>query len=172
MADNNSNPLKKIVAQPEVSVVIPCYNAEKYLRQAIDSVFAQTYSNLELIVVNDGSTDKSGAILASYGDRIRVIHQQNQGLSAARNVGIASALGEYVAFLDADDYWQPDKLRQQIAVMEANPNLALCHTQFEMVEADGSHIRYGFGGGMCSYTELLVGCGIGVSTVVVRKILP
>jgi glycosyltransferase involved in cell wall biosynthesis len=102
-------------ADSPVSVVIPTYNYAHYLREAVDSVLSQTYPAVELIVVNDGSTDNTREILDSYGDRILAVHQENQGLSAARNTGIRKASHDFVAFLDADDVWEPDKLACQMA---------------------------------------------------------
>lgn len=95
-----------------VSVVVPVYNVEKYLKKCVDSILAQTYSDYEIILVDDGSTDSSGAICDSYirNDNIRVIHKKNSGLGMARNSGIEIAKGDYIAFLDSDDYWSPDAL--------------------------------------------------------------
>ncbi len=100
-----------------VSTVIPCYNAAPFLRETLDSVLAQTVLPLEVIVVDDGSTDDSAAIAESYGPPVRVIRQKNQGESVARNRGIDEAKGEWVAFLDADDLWRPTKLEKQIALI-------------------------------------------------------
>ena len=92
--------------QPKISVIVPVYNVEPYLRKSINSLVEQTYSNLEIILVDDGSTDGSEAICDEYADRyphIKVIHQKNAGQSAARNAGIEMAAGEWIAFLDSDD---------------------------------------------------------------------
>lgn len=94
-------------SMPLVSVIIPVYNVEKYLARCLDSVVAQTYQNLEIILVNDGSTDASGEICRQYGQsdsRIRLFTQENQGLSAARNTGLDHMNGEYIVFVDSDDY--------------------------------------------------------------------
>ncbi|HEY0656892.1 MAG TPA: glycosyltransferase family A protein, partial [Pyrinomonadaceae bacterium] len=99
---------------PKVSVIIPNYNYAKYIAETIDSVLAQTYPNLEVIVVDDGSKDDSLKILRSYGDKITVIEQKNQGVARARNIGTAYSNGEYIAFLDADDVWLPEKLARQM----------------------------------------------------------
>jgi len=107
---------------PGVSVVIPAYNYAHYLAEAVDSVLAQTYAPVELIVVNDGSTDGTRELLAGYGDRIVAIHQGNQGLSAARNTGVRRASHEFVAFLDADDVWEPEKLACQMACFHELPD--------------------------------------------------
>ncbi len=103
---------------PSVSVIIPVYNGAAEVRRAIDSALAQINCNVEVIVFNDGSTDETASVLAEYGDSIRAINQQNCGLSKTRNNGIAEATGEWVAFLDHDDYWQPEKLSLQLKAAE------------------------------------------------------
>jgi glycosyltransferase involved in cell wall biosynthesis len=108
---------------PLITVIIGAYNAERYLGEAIESVLAQTYRNFELIVVDDGSTDRTGEIAASYGDPVRCIRQANGGMAASRNRAIPEARGDYLAFLDADDRFPPEKLEQQLAVFEADPEL-------------------------------------------------
>ncbi|HMM81114.1 MAG TPA: glycosyltransferase family A protein [Pyrinomonadaceae bacterium] len=119
-----------------VSVIIPNYNYGRFLREAVDSALGQTVAPHEVIVVDDGSTDDSGEILASYGERIIVIRQQNQGVGAARNKGAEIATGEFLAFLDADDYWAPTKLEKQLAVFESDPEIGLVHCGFQNVDAD------------------------------------
>lgn len=111
-------------AAPLVSVVIPTYNRAKVVERALKTAFAQTYRNLEIIIVDDGSTDHTEAALAPYKDRIRYFYQQNQGASAARNRAIQESLGKYIAFLDSDDEWLPAKLEKQIALLEARPDLS------------------------------------------------
>jgi len=120
-----------------VSVVIPTYNYGRYIAEAIDSALAQTYAPLEIIVVDDGSTDDTRAVLAPYGDKIRTICQQNAGVAAARNTGIAAARGEYIAFLDSDDLWHPRKLELQMARFDADPSLGLVHCGVEIFDSDG-----------------------------------
>lgn len=120
-----------------VSVVIPTYNYARFLGEAIDSALAQTRPALEVIVVDDGSTDATSEVLAAYGDRIRVLRQQNQGVAAARNAGIAAARGEYLAFLDSDDAWYPQKLERQMPRFERDPSLGLVHCGSETIDADG-----------------------------------
>jgi glycosyltransferase involved in cell wall biosynthesis len=113
---------------PLVSVVIPAYNAAWCIRRAVDSVLAQDFRDFELIVVDDGSTDDTAAILAGYGDAVRVISKPNGGLSSARNAGISAAKGEFVAFLDADDWWMSEKLVRQVTLMGSRPDLLFCST--------------------------------------------
>jgi glycosyltransferase involved in cell wall biosynthesis len=110
---------------PLVSVVIPAYNAEAYLAEAIDSVLPQWYTNTEIIVVDDGSTDGTGLVAQNYGGRVRYIRRKNGGIGAARNTGVEHAHGSLLAFLDADDLWTPEKLALQLAVMAAQPDVDL-----------------------------------------------
>lgn len=124
-----------------ISVVIPTYNCERYLAQAIDSVLAQTYRDFEVIVVDDGSTDRTDQVLQSYGSQIRALRQSNQGVAAARNQGMMIAQGEWIAFLDADDIFFPDKLAAQIAHAEAHPHLGLVHSGWQRVEENGVLIK-------------------------------
>ncbi|MDR5708499.1 MAG: glycosyltransferase family 2 protein, partial [Armatimonadota bacterium] len=105
---------------PTVSLVIPAHNAEAYLREALDSVFAQTRPPDEVIVVDDGSLDRTPEIAASYGDRVRLVRQPNRGEAAARNTGVRVAQGELIAFLDADDAWLPGYLTSQLRVYETS----------------------------------------------------
>jgi len=102
--------------QPRVSAVIPAYNAGKFLAETIESVLAQTYRNIECIVVNDGSTDNTAEIAKSFSDKIRYFEKPNGGVSSARNFGIAEARGELIAFLDADDIWLPEKIEKQVSL--------------------------------------------------------
>ena len=103
-----------------VTCVIPVYNGEKYLSEAVESVLSQTYESVEIVVVDDGSTDATPSILADLADRITSLRQENAGPAAARNRGIAAARGEYVAFLDADDLWVAEKTARQVQHLEAN----------------------------------------------------
>ena len=115
-------------ARALVSAIIPVYNGESYLAEAIASIYAQTYRPLELIVVDDGSTDGSAAIAQSF-PLARYIYQSNQGHASAKNTGIAKARGEFIAFLDADDVWTPNKLSVQITFLLENPNVAFTLAQ-------------------------------------------
>lgn len=122
------------MSRPLVSVVIPVYNAERFVAAAIDSVLKQTYPSTELIVVDDGSTDTTAAVVRSYGERVRYIFQSNARQAAARNRGIAEARGELIAFLDADDTWREDKLEKQVAVLDQAPDLGLVYCSLEVVD--------------------------------------
>src|SRR3954452_15003770 len=111
-------PVQVDSVRPLVSAIIPAHNAERFLAAAIDSVLAQTYQPIECIVVDDGSTDGTPAVARSYGDRIRLIPQEQRGVSAARNRGAAEARGELLAFLDADDRWLPERVERQARELE------------------------------------------------------
>lgn len=111
-----------------VSVVTPAFNVGWCVGRAIDSVLGQSLRELEIIVVNDGSTDDTRDVLAAYGDSIRAIDQANGGMSAARNTGIRAARGAFIAFLDADDWWLPEKLARQIDLMQRRPDVGFCST--------------------------------------------
>lgn len=124
---------------PLVTVVVAAYNAASYVREAIQSVLDQDYPAKEVVVVNDGSTDDTLRILATFGDAIRVIDQPNGGPPKARNSGLRAAKGEYVAFLDADDRWLPGKLSAQVADLEAHPDIGINYTAWQTwpPDADG-----------------------------------
>jgi glycosyltransferase involved in cell wall biosynthesis len=107
----------------KISAVIPAYNCEKYIARSIDSILAQTCPVDEIIVVDDGSQDKTADIVRSYGDKVKLIQQPNAGVSVARNTGILAATGDWIAFLDADDEWLPEKIKRQIEHLQNNPDL-------------------------------------------------
>ena len=113
----------KMGNKTQVSVIIPVYNGERYLAETIESVLAQTYRSLEVIVVDDGSTDKSARIVRSFGSLIRYYYQQNLGTAAALNRGVSLACGNYFTFLDADDLWLEDRIRLQLVAFNAHPNV-------------------------------------------------
>jgi glycosyltransferase involved in cell wall biosynthesis len=122
-----------------ISVIIPTFNRAHVLRDAIDSALAQSLSPLEIIVIDDGSTDATPELLAEYGDRVRVVRQTNQGVAAARNAGIAAARGDLLALLDSDDVWMPRKLELQAALFDSDPGLGLVHCGADFVDAGVSH---------------------------------
>lgn len=123
---------------PSVSVVIPAYNVAWCVGKAIDSALAQDWRDVEVIVVDDGSTDDTGVVLAGYGSAIRVIAQPNGGMSNARNAGIGAARGEFIAFLDADDWWLPTKLARQVRLMRERPDVGFCSCAARVENMDGS----------------------------------
>lgn len=126
---------------PLVSVVIPTFNRRDLVQQTIESVLAQTYPAYEIIVVDDGSTDETEHALATrFGERIRYIWHENRGESVARNLGIAAARGEYLAFLDSDDLWLPEKLSRQMLVMVASPTVVLMGCQAWFIDSLGRKI--------------------------------
>jgi glycosyltransferase involved in cell wall biosynthesis len=114
-----------------VSCIVPVFNGERYLREALDSILAQTYRPIEVIVADDGSTDGTAAIVAGYGDRMRYLFQPNAGTAAACNLGITASQGDFVAFLAADDLWHPEKLSRQISRFQTRPDLDLCVTHVQ-----------------------------------------
>lgn len=105
-----------------ISVIIPAYNGERYIAEAIESVLAQRYEHIEIIVVNDGSTDRTEKVLRSYAN-VQYLYQPRKGASAARNSGIKSSSGNFLAFLDADDFWIKDKLKMQLSMFREKPDL-------------------------------------------------
>ena len=116
---------------------MPAFNVAWCIGRAVDSVLAQDFRARELIVVNDGSIDDTAAVLAGYGAAIAVIHQENRGMSAARNAGIRAARGRYIAFLDSDDWWLPAKLSRQVELMEARPEIGFCSTAARVEDPEG-----------------------------------
>ncbi len=122
---------------PAVSVVIPAYNVQRFIRQTLDSVLAQTYRDFEVLVIDDGSTDGTAEIATDYGEPVRVLRQENAGPSAARNHGIREARGDFVAFLDADDLWRPEKLAEQMPLFDAAGRVGLVYCRFQRIDAEG-----------------------------------
>lgn len=133
--------MDSISTTPLVSVVIPVFNGVNYLRDAIESVFAQTYPNIELIVVDDGSTDSTWEIIESYGERVCAIHKDNGGVASALNMGIRQASGGFVAWLSHDDLFLPDKIAMQISFLKGHPEFGLCYTDFEIINASGERLK-------------------------------
>ncbi len=118
--------------QPLISVVLPVHNTEKYLPESLASIFAQTYKTIEIICIDDGSTDNTPEILKSYGDKIKIItNNQQSGIAYSRNRGIEIAQGEFVAFMDADDIAKPERFEKQIELLLKKPNLDICFTMLE-----------------------------------------
>lgn len=131
---------------PVVSVIIPVYNGTKYLAETLESVISQTFRDWEVIAVNDGSSDESEIILEKYASkypfRIRYLTVQNGGVSRARNTGVSQARGKYVAFLDQDDLWTPEKLERQVEQLENNPELGVSFTNESLIDESGFITRF------------------------------
>jgi glycosyltransferase involved in cell wall biosynthesis len=128
-----------------VSCIVAVFNGERFLKEALDSILAQTYQPLEAIVVDDGSTDGTSAVAAVYGERIRYLWQPNTGPWVARNLGLTAARGPFLAFLDADDLWHPEKLARQMARFQARSELDICVTyvhNFWMPELHEEEARF------------------------------
>jgi len=166
---------------PLVSVVIPAYNCGRFIGEALDSVFDQDYPALEVIVVDDGSTDETCDVVARYGSSVALVRQRNSGAAVARNEGMRRARGEYVALLDADDLWLPGKLRLQVDHLEQRTDIAMCCTRWHLLYPDATG-RYRVErpeapqlvsvDPRCAgwiYCELLLDCEVWTSTVLMRR---
>jgi glycosyltransferase involved in cell wall biosynthesis len=156
---------------PRVSVIIPTYNRAWCLREAVDSVLTQEFKDFELMVVDDGSTDETPPLLQEYGDSIRVLHQRNRGVSAARNAGISGARGDLIAFLDSDDIWLQGKLAFQVEFFNRHPGALICQTE-ELWVKNGRRVnpgkRHRKRGGMIFEPSLQV-CLVSPSAVMLRR---
>jgi len=126
---------------PRVSVIIPVYNGARTLDRALKSVFEQTFADYEIVICDDGSTDDTPAVLAKYGDRIRVVRQANRGLPAARNAAVAASRGELLALIDHDDEWLPQKLELAVSAMTADAGAALLYSDMIVVNEAGEEFR-------------------------------
>lgn len=120
---------------------MPVYNGERFLKEAIESILTQTYTDFEFIIINDGSTDKSEEIIKSFPDpRIKLISQTNKGIIGALNAGLKIAQGDYIARMDADDISEPMRLQEQLAFMQSNPSIVLCGTWAKTINENGAII--------------------------------
>lgn len=166
----------KYSKQPIVSVVVPMYNVEKYIETCLDSVLAQTFHHFEVICVDDGSSDNTAKIVARYNDsRIVLIQQQNRGLSGARNTGIQAARGMYVALLDSDDYWAPEKLARHVNHLNSRPKVGVSYSPSLFVNDDGELMGIGQFPQLKRVTSKTVFCrnpvGNGSAPVIRRQLL-
>lgn len=158
-------------AEPSVSVIIPTYNRAPMVVEAVESVLAQSFRDFELIVVDDGSSDNTQDLLAPYGDALRLLRQENRGVSAARNLGLASSQGAFIAFLDSDDLWHSDKLSVQTSYLRTFPGAALCHTD-EIWVRNGARVNPGKRHAKAegkAFLRLLRDSLISPSTVMIRR---
>ncbi len=119
---------------PRVSVIIPTFNSARFLGQAISTALSQTYTDYEVIVVDDGSTDGTRDVIAQFGAKIHYLYQPNRGLSSARNLALSKASGEFIAYLDADDMWYPHKLEKQVIFLDAYKECGLVHTEMTTID--------------------------------------
>jgi glycosyltransferase involved in cell wall biosynthesis/protein-L-isoaspartate O-methyltransferase len=164
---------------PKVSVIIATYNRSGFVCDAIDSALKQSFKDCEIIVVDDGSTDDTKQVLSKYGSSINYLYQDNQGRASARNSGIKLAKGEYLAFLDDDDIWVPDKLQKQVEFLNSHPNIGLIHTFTETIDEQKNLLRNHTQNMLKLYkTALKIGytyegmselCILFLSTVMLRK---
>ncbi|GKS59010.1 hypothetical protein YTPLAS18_25370 [Nitrospira sp.] len=125
------------MSDPLVSVIIPVYNAERYVAATLKSVLAQTFREFEIICVNDGSTDSSAVVLKQFGDQIRVLEQPNSGQTVAQNHAVDHSSGRYIAFLDADDVWYPTKLEDQVREMESHHDIVMVSSNYDEIDGAG-----------------------------------
>lgn len=155
----------------KISVIITTFNRQELLERAIESVLAQTYTNYNIIVVDDGSTDNTSTIKILNNPKIKYIQQQNQGTSAAKNTGIKNSSAPFIAFLDSDDTWEKDKLKIQLGFMEKNPLCQICYTDEtwirngKTVSQRKKHIKTG--GNI--FNAAVKNCFIGISTVMIKR---
>jgi hypothetical protein len=153
---------------PQVSVIIPTYNHAQFLRGAIESVLHQSFKDYEIIIIDDGSTDSTQQVVKPYLKSCLYIYQENKGRGGARNTGLKKAQGEYIAFLDADDLWLPEKLKIQINYLKAHPELAFVFSDFIVISSSGEKIRH-IGGFKKDLLHLIQENFIPTLTVVAKK---
>lgn len=154
---------------PKISVILPTYNAEKHLREAIGSLLAQTFQDVEILIIDDGSSDGTLQILKTYSDpRIKILHGPQKGISAALNMGLDRAQGIYVARMDADDISLPRRFEKQAEFMDAHPNIGICGTDIEAFERQNSNVWNYFPDAADTKTMLLFGCALAHPTVMIR----
>ena len=158
-------------ANPKVCVIVPAYNSAAYTLETVESILAQTYSNFELIVVDDGSTDHTQEALKPYLDRIRYIYKENGGACSARNLGIRESKSTYVACLDCDDLWLPEKLEYSVKALEENPQAAFVFGDCYTIDPEGKQVgllKYDFDL-QNAYKGLMVKNFVPAPTVVMRR---
>lgn len=168
----------KNIHNPLISVVIPCYNSQSTISETLDSVLAQTYTNYEVIVVDDGSTDTSAFILDKYQNtnpKIQIVYQENRGLPGARNTGIANSKGELIAILDADDTWHSDKLKLHVEHFSNNSKLGISYSRSEFMDRNSHKLGSYQMPPLANITPLKIltenPCGNGSAPVILRTVL-
>jgi glycosyltransferase involved in cell wall biosynthesis len=154
----------------KISVIIPAYNAERYIGKAIESCLSQTYAPHEIFVVDDASTDGTAAVAESFPSPVRVIRMaRNMGVSVARNLGVQASTGDWIAFLDADDWFFPEKLELQRQCALQNPQAVLIYTGYQMIDIDGSESDGRFVSPSELWPMLRYRCAFLLSTVILRR---
>ena len=165
--------MNRMEGKTQVSVIIPTYNRGWTIGEAVDSVLAQDYRDFELIIVDDGSTDNTSEVLDAYRGTIKIFRQTNKGVSAARNRGIAEASGKFIAFLDSDDLWLPQKLSRQVEFFNTTPDALICQTE-EVWIRSGVRVnpkkRHQKPSGMIFESSLAL-CLVSPSAVMIRRSL-
>lgn len=158
--------------EDKISVIMPVYNRLNLVDRAIESVRNQTYSNWELLIINDGSTDDISILnrWVEKDKRIKLINNRHEGVSAARNIGIEEATGTYIAFLDSDDLFKPNKLQKQLKYMKEK-GCDFCHTAYERIDEEGNYIKKIMGGRHEGkvFVQIINSCSIGTVTVMIKK---
>ena len=162
---------------PPVSVIIPTFNCAEFLTRAVEFVFAQTYTDYEVIVADDGSTDKTCELVTQWEGKVRYLYQSNHGVSTARNLAVSEASGEFLAYLDADDMYYPNKLEAQVAFLDAHPECGLVHSDVTILDESDRVITRSFNRetgrsvptGHC-LMDLLHHCHIQIPSVIERRV--
>lgn len=159
---------------PLVSVIVPCYNHEKYVQECIESVVNQTYKNIELIVIDDGSSDNSPKILQDLSKKYNFCfeHQKNRGLSGTLNKALELTSGKYICNLASDDYWELTKIEKQVSIMEANQNLGFCYSDYTFVDKNSNPINentYFKNITGYAFRRMLISNFVAAVTVMIRK---
>lgn len=161
---------------PRVSIIIPTFNSARFVGRAIDTALSQTYTNYEVIVVDDGSIDETRDVVAQFGDKVRYLYQTNRGASAARNLGLSQTSGEFIAYLDADDMWYPHRLEKQVAFLDAHKECGVVHSDVTIIDEKDDVIHYRlnletrrkYPEGYCTL-DLLRRCHVHMPTVLERR---
>lgn len=157
---------------PKVTVLMPVYNGEKYLKEAIDSILSQTFKDFEFLIINDGSIDNTQKIIEKYDDnRIRLINQKNKGLSEALNIGISLSKGEFIARMDADDISEKNRLSEQVAFMNSHKDVGICGSNVELIDDSGrkvGHMMYPIEHEDIK-AQMMFNCPLAHPTVIFRK---
>jgi len=158
--------------EPQVSVIIPTFNRAPLIKEAIESVFSQTFTDYEIIIVDDGSTDNTHKLISDFSsNKIKYFYQPNKGRSAARNLGIREASGEFIAFLDSDDLFSPFKLEIQVNQMNLQTDRVWSHTSYKCIDSKGNTIKKVNSGCFSGriFPDIYINCPIAVPTVMIRR---